>query len=880
MSHPLPRRMVAILLTDLEKSTRLWESEPQKMREVMVRHDDLVRRTAEDHRGRVPRARGEGDSALIVFETASDAAEAAAAFVLGVKALGEAVGLHLAVRCAVHVGDVFDREEDLYGSAMNRCARLRGVAHGGQVLLTEVAYQLCSGRLPAGYGFKGLGRVRLRDLLEPEAAFQLIHPDLESDFPVPASLDRAPNNLPIQSTPFIGRLAELPAVAELIRTHNLVTVLGPGGIGKTRLAVQTAAELLDEFPDGVWFINLAPVEREQEVLATVLRVLRMEASLDVALFTAELQEDACLLVIDNCEQVLEAVSSLAKQLLGGAPRVRLMLTSRHALGLSGERVFPLAGLSVPDKGDCDIEQLMEAEAVQLILDRARQHDPAFQATLENSAALQGIVRRLDGLPLAIELAAARLRIMRPAQLLQRLTDIFSGLGVGPTDALPRHRTIDASIEWSYSLLDEDERVFFLALSQFADGWAIEASETIHSELGLKTGALALLTSLTDKSMIVAGSGAAGRMRILVPLREFAVRRIDDAPQVSRAYLNWARTASDEAVSAVDRGLGLAQLEAENLRSALEMALARGEFDEAFSICTVMNHLWYTSGQFVTGQTYAEATLKLAVDEDRDRSAVLLDMIGVFAWARGELGVAESSIRKAESLWTGVGDERSVAQAQGHLGFVFYRRGQLAEAEAQLSSAYGKFKAHGNEIEIARAATNLGNFYHSEGRTSESIPYFEEALELARDNRDLRSIRTLSQLLAESALRDGRIADAHSLVCECLRLAVELKDVIGAADAMLGACEVFGRVGDFESAARALGSLNVILKASGQALDQQPAKWRESLLAGLGEQLPEARLKRLLRGGGGDPIAAIQSVLGELGRQTSDCPSNTLHSKFD
>src|SRR5579872_2696879 len=243
-----PQRLVALLMTDIEGSTRLWEGEPDKMRAVVIQHDAIVKEVAAAHGGQIPRGRGEGDSALIVFATASNAVEAAASFVVRIRSLGEASNLPLAVRCCVHAGEVMEREQDLYGSAVNRCARVRGLAHGGQVLVTELALKLATGSLSSEIGFKPLGRVRLRDLLEPEAISQLLHPSLATDFPPPASLDRTPNNLPVQVTPFVGRIVDCELVTESVRAHRQVTLLGPGGVGKTRLALQAAAEILDEFP--------------------------------------------------------------------------------------------------------------------------------------------------------------------------------------------------------------------------------------------------------------------------------------------------------------------------------------------------------------------------------------------------------------------------------------------------------------------------------------------------------------------------------------------------------------------------------------------------------------------------------------------------------
>ncbi len=527
----LPTGTITFLFTDVEGSTRLWEEHPQAMRLVMARHDALLTVVFAQHDGVVVRPRGEGDSLFAVFVRASDAVTAALA---GQRALasddwGETGPLR--VRMGLHTGEADLREGDYYGSAVNRCARIRAAGHGGQILLSEATARLVREALPVGAGLRELGHHHLRDLSEPELIFQLDAAGSPNAFPPLKTLDARPHNLPVQLTSFIGREPELGEITMLLGQHRLVTLTGPGGTGKTRLALQVGAALLDGFPDGVFFVDLAPLADPALVPSAVAQALGVGGRPDVPIRDSLLRfllDKHLLLVLDNYEHLL-AAAEFAEALLQAAQRVSLLATSRAPLRLRGEREYPVAPLPVPENGRTAPGVAAQSAAVALFVDRARAVQPGFGLTDANAGAVAAICARLDGLPLAIELASARLRVLPPAALLARLERRLPLLTGGARMAPQRQQTLRDAIAWSYALLDPAEQRFFRRLSVFAGGCTLELAEAVcnaDGELGLDV--LDGVSSLVEKSLLRQGDDLAGepRYRMLETIREFALGELE------------------------------------------------------------------------------------------------------------------------------------------------------------------------------------------------------------------------------------------------------------------------------------------------------------------------------------------------------------------
>jgi class 3 adenylate cyclase len=482
----LPTGTVTFLFTDIEGSTRLWEQHPGAMEAALTRHDALAATVIQQHDGSLVKHRGEGDSLFAVFPRATDAVAAAVALQQALRAEPWPDEIPLRVRMALHTGDAAVRDGDYFGAAVNRCARLRAVAHGGQLLLSSATQELVRDSLPEEVGFRDLGEHRLRDLARPERVYQLLHPDLPADFPLLTSLNTLPNNLPQQVTSFVGREKEMAEVRRLLTTTRLLTLTGSGGTGKTRLTLQVAADLLEGDGDGVWLVELAPLADPAlvpQAVATALGIREEPGKpLDQTL-VEYLRPKRLLLLLDNCEHLLSACAGLAGQILRGCPNVQIMATSREGLNIPGETTYRLPSLSLPDPRQLPstVEGLTQYEAVKLFIDRATAAVPSFTVTNQNAPAVAQLCVRLDGIPLAIELAAARVKAMSVEQINGRIADMFRLLTGGSRTALPRQQTLRAAIDWSYDLLSEKEKILLRRLSVFAGGWTLEAVEQVCAD---------------------------------------------------------------------------------------------------------------------------------------------------------------------------------------------------------------------------------------------------------------------------------------------------------------------------------------------------------------------------------------------------------------
>jgi len=507
----LPAGTVTFLLTDIEGSTRLWETVPEAMEEALERHDRLLTEVIGDRGGVVVTSRGEGDSFFAVFPSAVSAVEAAGACQLRLNREAWPTGAVLRVRMGLHTGEARVRGSDRIDHApVNRCARVKAAAHGGQVLVTRATRDLVQGRLGGGFGLKRLGEFRLRDLAEPELVYQLTHADLPADFPPIRTLAQRTSNLPVPVSSFIGRDRELEQAAAALSQARLVTLTGPGGIGKTRLAVAVGDRLGDRFAAGVVFVPLVAVTDPGLVLGDIARAVGAGlggAGSPLQALAEWFGGDRWLLILDNLEQVVSAAGELG-ELLARCPGVTILATSRTVLGLAAEREYPVPPLPLPAGADAvPVDELAASPAAALFVDRARAVRPGFALTESNAAAVAEICRRLEGLPLAIELAAARTPLLDPKALLARLAAALDTLGTGAVDLPERQRTLRATVEWSVGLLEDGERSLLETLAVFTGGWTLEAAAQV-AELG-EDQALELSEALARHSLIQLDSTSPG-----------------------------------------------------------------------------------------------------------------------------------------------------------------------------------------------------------------------------------------------------------------------------------------------------------------------------------------------------------------------------------
>ena len=585
--------MRAFVFTDIEASTRLWEEHPVDMTGSLARHDEILTGTIEQAGGRVLKTTGDG--LIAVFDSVPDAVTATLDAQRALRAEPWGAAGPLRVRMGVHAGETEGRDGDHFGPVMNRTARIMAAGHGGQVLLSAVAAGLVSGRMPAGASLLDLGIHRLKDLSLPEHLYQLVHRDIETEFAAPSTLDSRPHNLPLQSTEFLGRSNELAAIQVMLSspTVRLLTIAGPGGAGKTRLALQVGAEQFDRFRDGVFFVDLSAERDPGAAFEAIVRTLDLPVSGGgdpLQILQARLRDLQMLLVLDNFEQVTAAASGVS-ELLQHAPELKVIVTSRETLRIRAEHVFPVPPLSLPNPKD-PTDSIAGSEAVQLFADRARAVRPGFAVTDDNARIIAEICLRLDGLPLAIELAAARLNVFTPGDLLDRLRTRLDVLGAGGRDLPDRQRTLWGAIGWSYELLDDRERDLFDLISVFSTTRLPALEAVASSALGAGFD-VDVLASLVDKSLVRFDEGGASqRFSMLLMIKEYAATRLADSPERERAvrrahavyFSEFAQLLQDRLQDA-ERAAALEDLTAEigNLRTAWRYWVDEADLEQIFDL---------------------------------------------------------------------------------------------------------------------------------------------------------------------------------------------------------------------------------------------------------------------------------------------------------
>ncbi|HSJ85356.1 MAG TPA: adenylate/guanylate cyclase domain-containing protein [Acidimicrobiia bacterium] len=589
--------MQTFLFTDIEGSTRLWEEHTDDMATALARHDAILSEAVDRAGGKVVKTTGDG--LLAVFDSVTETL--AATIDAQRSLLAETWGPTgpLRVRMGVHAGETESRGGDYFGPAMNRAARVMAAGHGGQVLLSAAAAGLSDGRLPSGAQLRDLGMHRLKDLTLPEHLYQLVHEDIGAEFPAPVTLDARPNNLPVQTTEFLGRSNELAAIQVMLESPStrLLTISGPGGAGKTSLGLQVAAEQMDRFRDGVFFVDLSAERDPDAAYETVVRTLDLPVSGGdpLQILKSRLRDQQMLLVLDNFEQVTAAAVGLS-ELLQHAPGLKIVVTSRETLRVRAEHVFPVPPLSLPHPKD-PTASIAEAEAVQLFAERARAVRPGFAVVDENAAVIAEICLRLDGLPLAIELAAARLNVFTPSDLLDRLRERLDVLGAGGRDLPDRQRTLWGAIGWSYELLDENERDLFELMSVFSSTDLPALESVTSSALGAGL-VLDPLASLVDKSLIRSeDDGTSQRFSMLLMIKEYAETSLADSPEREQAvrrahalYFSEFGRSLQERLRGADRESAVDDLQSEigNLRTAWRYWVDQGDLEQVFNL---IDGLW-------------------------------------------------------------------------------------------------------------------------------------------------------------------------------------------------------------------------------------------------------------------------------------------------
>ncbi|UVO11145.1 LuxR family transcriptional regulator [Mycobacterium sp. SVM_VP21] len=651
----LPTGTVTLLLADVEGSTRLWETQPEQMTAAIARLDHTLAQVLAARGGVRPVEQGEGDSFVAAFARASDAVACAVE-------LQRAPLAPIRLRIGLHSGEVQLRGQtseagNYIGPTINRTARIRDLAHGGQTVLSGTTEALVIDRLPAGAWLVELGSYPLRGLPRPERVLQLCHPDLRNDFPpLRASTAVAPTHLPPALTSFIGRATQIDDVRALLTGNRLVTLTGSGGAGKTRLAVQIAALLADRFSDGVWYVDLAPITDPELVPMVTARALGLPDQPDRSAMDTLIRwigERHLLIVLDNCEHLLDASAALLLGLLGACPQLTFLATSREPIAVDGEVVWRVPSLSLAD------------EAIELFTDRARHARPDFHVTSDNAAAIEEICRRLDGMPLAIELAAARVRALSLTEILEGLHDRFRLLTGGSRRAVRRQQTLHASVDWSHALLTDPERVLFRRLAAFMDGFHLDAAQFVAGCGDIASHqVLDQLTLLVDKSLVVAeNTTGRTRYRMLEMVRQYAMEKLGESGEADtiRArhrdhYTVLAAALDHPTQDDHQQMLATADAEIDNLRAAFAWSQENGETEQALTLASSLLPLWLGRGRIAEGVTWFDAALRDSAAHGSEvarpiRARALADHALLNAWglALNSLDQAQEAVAIAREL---------------------------------------------------------------------------------------------------------------------------------------------------------------------------------------------------------------------------------------
>ncbi len=788
----LPSGIVTFLFTDIEGSTRLWETDAARMADALARHDQLCRATVEVRGGWLVKMIGDGLHA--VFADPAAAIQTALDLQRGMARIADDCGIPFRMRCGLHAGAAQERDGDYFGSAVNRAARIMNAAHGGQVLVSQSVVELAKGRFPGDADFLHLGRVRLRDLSSPEDIWQLAHAELRRMFPALRSLDSTPNNLPLLPTSFIGREKEIAAVNTLLGKSRLLTLTGSGGCGKTRLALHIAAVALDTYPDGVWLVELAALAGPELVPQTVAVVLGLREEPGRSFtqtLTDFLKSRHLMLVLDNAEHLLAACAQLADAVSSQCPQVVLLVSSREGLGIAGELTYRVPSLSLPDpKRDLSPESLLPFESVRLFVERAQSHLPQFAITVRNAPALASVCCRLDGIPLALELAAARIRSMSLEEINQRLDQRFRLLTGGSRTALPRQQTLRSLIDWSYDLLHTTEQALLARLAVFAGGWTLEAAEQVCIGEGVDDGEmLDLHASLADKSLVMAEErNGATRYRLLETVRQYARDKLLESGKGESwrdRHLNYFLSLAEDAepqLTGPDQQAWLDRLETEhdNLRAASAWSPTSGENTaRQLRLAGAFWRFWSVRGFMGEGRARLSELLA-TTSTDQAARAKALNGAGVLAWQQGDYAAAAVHHQECLALRRVSGDRRGISASLNNLGALAQSQGESAVARALYEESLALKRELGDRRGIAGSLSNLASVTYDLGEYAAGQTLCEESLALFRELGDRQSLSASLTNLGLMATHLGNFPSAKEFFEESFAIRRELGDQWGIA----------------------------------------------------------------------------------------------------
>jgi predicted ATPase/class 3 adenylate cyclase len=838
----LPGGTVTFLFTDIEGSTRLVQALGEGYAKLLAQHHRIMRDAIAIGGGH--EVRTEGDSFFAVFVDASGAVGAAVAAQRALAAHDWPEGSAIRVRMGLHTGQGVLSGGDYVGLDVHRAARIAAAGHGGQVLLSGEASSLAGPRLPADIRSRDLGPHRLKDLARPEHLYQLEIEGLTNEFPTLRTLDARPNNLPIQLTSFVGRETDIAAVGELLDRARLATLTGPGGTGKTRLALQVAAERLSRYADGAFFVELAPITDAGLVVYAVASALGVRESSERSLAATlgeHLRDRELLLVLDNFEQVADA-APLITDMLTGAARLRVLVTSRAVLHVHGEHEYPVPPLAIPDPASLPpLEALSQYEAVVLFIERARATRPDFAVTVESAPVVAEIVARLDGLPLAVELAAAKCKLLAPSAILSRLGSRLAFLGGGARDLPARQQTLRNAIAWSYELLPPPEQGLFTRLAVFVGGWTVEAADAVAAPRELGIEAFDGLASLVDQSLIRAVDTNEGdpRFTMLETIREYALERLADGGEVDAVrrrhaehFLTLAESLEPELAESA-AAIARVDTDHDNFRAALAWGIDADEAALGLRLGYALWRYWQVAAHLREGRDWFERLLALPSASARTvERAKGLEGAGGIAYWQNDYAAATSWYDESESIYREVGGRRDLARALYNTLSMAAIAGDMDRAAQKTRDGEAIARELGDDglLNEFLAADGYAAFMTNDLPRARAL--LEESLELAERSGVGFAIGVAHHTVAQVARLQGRYDDAAAHYRAAVRVFHELGNVAQVTEPLQGLAAVAVATGGADRGVRLLGANVAVRERIGGG---PPPEWLR-----LGDPLADAR----------------------------------------
>lgn len=810
----IPSGNIAFLFTDIEGSTKLSQEFPDTIHSELEKHHSIMKRAIESNRGFIFEIIGDGFCSA--FENAGNAVRAAVAAQLEL-ACEKWNDVKIKVRMGIHSGDVEWNGNNYIGYiTLASTARITSAAYGEQILISKNAFDLFNldNTFRDKISFRDLGERRLKDLINPIRVYQVLSDGLRKDFPPLKTPDARPSNLPVQLTGFIGRIEEIEQIKNLLLRSHLITITGMGGTGKTRLALQVGFDVIDHFENGVWLAELAALSETSLLAETIIKIFGLMEEPNKSqedTLCDFLKNKELLLILDNCEHLVHTCADLAEKLLISCPRLRIITTSREALKCRGEQLFPVVGMSVPPNVEMTPEKIIEYESIKLFIGRATSVNPKFSISNDNVAAIAGICSQLDGVPLAIELAAAKIRFLSVEKIYERLDDRFNLLTKGNRTSLPRQQTLRALIDWSYDLLSEQERILWRRTTVFNGGWTLDAAEVICPDvISEKRDVLDLLSQLIEKSIVIFDEDKE-RYNMTETIRQYGEEKFAESEnreitekKYLKYYMDLAETAAPKLRSS-EMEIWMRKLDVENgnLKKSLHLSLEYGEYENGIRLVGALVNFWTAQGLFSSGVHLLNIFLEKAAGVPDSLRAKALYISGMLLMLHGEFEKSRKHTEDSLKIYRRTEDKKGIALCLNILASDASEQGRYEDATRLYEESLLIRRESGDERGVILTLNNLGNVKFNQGEFRTAKKFIEESLEYYRNAGDKRIIANTLANLANVLCGLEENENATKLIEEALQMQRETGDKKAVANSLLNLGDLSLNNGEYENARKYL-----------------------------------------------------------------------------